>query len=316
MPHSYHVLAPAKVNLRLKITGRRSDGHHLLSMLNAPLDLADKITLTFTSKADISVSSVEFGELINPSPSQRNKLESELLSESNLLVRAALVCREQLGFSEGINFELQKNIPLGAGLGGGSSDAGAAAKFLFDKFGNRKKREEFVSKLAAIGSDIPFCFYSQPAWVRGVGDQITILPDKVSQIFSDKECMLVFPNIHVSTVTVYDSYRNKNPEIKTLHDRDMDRLFDVENLSTQEIWEIILSLLCNDLESALSPKYEALEQCLMKLRSVGIRACMTGSGSTVLFLHSEGIFSNHFEQLKQLEDILGSTARFQIVRFL
>jgi 4-diphosphocytidyl-2-C-methyl-D-erythritol kinase len=151
------VLAPAKVNLSLRVLGRRADGFHELESLLAPVSVFDE--LEFEPHPDGAFEFVCSAEGV---PSD----------ERNLVVRAVRLFCESCGLQPGLRVVLHKQIPHGAGLGGGSSDAAATLMALDALFQTRLERDALVRMAADLGSDVPFFLYQSPAWMRGRGELV------------------------------------------------------------------------------------------------------------------------------------------------
>jgi 4-diphosphocytidyl-2-C-methyl-D-erythritol kinase len=155
------VFAPAKVNLHLSIKNRRSDGFHNLESLFLAVDFGD--TLHF-----------ELIEGKNTNNISMEGLNSAIPPEKNIIFKALSLFREKTAFSQGINIHVEKRIPLGGGLGGGSSNAAAALLALNKLAGAPLARDTLLEMAAALGSDVPFFISETPAaWVTGRGEFIT-----------------------------------------------------------------------------------------------------------------------------------------------
>jgi 4-diphosphocytidyl-2-C-methyl-D-erythritol kinase len=152
--------AAAKVNLYLHVTGRRDDGYHLLDSLVSFADVGDRVTAEPAAVLSLAVCGPEAASLVG-------------VGQDNLVLRAARVLAAHCGIAARAALSLEKNLPIAAGLGGGSSDAAAALRAL-SKLWRLSLNEAELRRLgAALGADIPVCLYARPAWVGGVGEQIT-----------------------------------------------------------------------------------------------------------------------------------------------
>lgn len=191
--------AHAKINLHLEVGARRKDGYHSLRTLFQEIELHD--TLTF--------SPAPFGI--------RLTLSSSGLSTGpdNLVAKALTALQSELGIKTGVLVHLNKQIPIGAGLGGGSSDAAAALwggwilwKGLSLRAYRRGKVPPVLMKLAkGLGADVPFFLKGGRAWATGIGEKLRFLPSHFRQ-----SLVLIYPNVHVSTQEAYrrlDEYRKK-----------------------------------------------------------------------------------------------------------
>jgi 4-diphosphocytidyl-2-C-methyl-D-erythritol kinase len=178
---SLRLPAPAKLNLMLRIVGRRNDGYHLLQTVFQFIDRCDWISLHRRSDGQI--------HLATPLPG--------VPEEADLTVRAARALQQAAGVTNGITIEIEKNLPMGGGLGGGSSDAATTLLGL-----NRLWRTGFsVEQLAALGlrlgADVPVFVRGHAAWAEGIGELLT--PLKLPESWY----VVVIPNCHVATGNVF-----------------------------------------------------------------------------------------------------------------
>lgn len=243
------VLAPAKVNIFLRIVGRRNDGYHLLDSLMVPVSLFDEILIDVQSGAlDIVVTCTD---------------STVPADETNLAYKAAaLLCRESNTQGK-ISIALHKRIPAGAGLGGGSSDAAAVLKSLNTLLSVELSDDRLCALGARLGADVPFFIPCCPAKVEGIGEILTAVPPLPS-------CWLVIvvPPFGVSTPWAY---------------RRFDELPPSETPRSQGVscWPAPEPLV-NDLERAVIPAHPRIgkiKDSLLRLGAEG--ALMSGSGSAV-----------------------------------
>jgi len=249
--------APAKINLSLDILGKREDGFHEVEMIMTTIDLSDRIELHPLESDDIKVS-----------------LESRYVpnDERNLAFKAAKMIKETYHIKKGIHIKMVKNIPVSAGLGGGSSDAAAVLRGLNKLWAIGITTDELADLGLAIGSDVPFCVTNSTALVKGRGEIIQKLP-------SPPPCWIVLakPDLGVSTKTVFQkvvveklTHPNTNEIINALMDGDFLRLSN--NLG-------------NSLESVTLALYPEVGQLINKMKQVGSsNVLMSGSGPTVYSL--------------------------------
>src|SRR3989338_3387760 len=168
--------SPAKINLRLDILGKRADGFHELQMIMVPITLFDEITFTLTDSKKIEIDSDK----------------KDLINEDNLIFKAIKLLQKKYREVRNFGFKiyLRKNIPIGAGLGGGSGNA-ATTILAINELYNLNLTEKVMAELGTeLGSDVPFFIYQKPAFVTGRGEDITLL-----QTFPSYYCILVYPNI-------------------------------------------------------------------------------------------------------------------------
>lgn len=254
--------APAKVNLSLRILGRRPDGYHDLDTVMQKLDLCDVVTLTLTDEPGIAL----------------HCPDSDLPEDcSNIVWRAAetflAVCEWGKG---GVDITLEKNIPVAAGLGGGSSDAGTVLAGLNRLFGAGFSVEKLIAIARPLGADVPF-FVTDHGAVRAEG-----IGDRMYPVQSLKNCTVVLanPGFSVSTRWVYEKYA------LTMIAKDS-KLCDCQK-------NMAHNLPCaggNDLERVTIYFYPEIEVLKQKLLNVGASSVlMSGSGPTVfgIFLDEHG----------------------------
>lgn len=149
------ILAYAKLNLVLRVVGRREDGYHLLQTLMCAVDLADELTLSEAEGISLSTEGLAVPR------------------EGNLALRAAQLLAQEAGVHKGVHIRLVKRIPSGAGLGGGSSDAAAVLAGLTRIWGLDLSRRELQELGLALGADVPFFLSGSPAWAEGIGEQLS-----------------------------------------------------------------------------------------------------------------------------------------------
>ena len=180
-PHVLTLPAPAKLNLFLHITGRRADGYHLLQTVFQLLDYGDE--LSFSLRDD---DRIHF-HCDNP----------ELSGDDNLVLRAARLLREYCDCNQGINIELIKRIPAGAGLGGGSSDAATALVALNHLWQCQLPRQQLAEMALSLGADVPVFVNARSAWAEGVGERLT--PVTLPSVYY----LVLTPACHVSTSAIF-----------------------------------------------------------------------------------------------------------------
>jgi len=248
------VLAPAKINLSLKILGRRNDGFHELETLIAPISLYDEIRIN----KGRSGKGIEF-RCDDPSVPQ---------GCDNLAVRAAKAFFEATKIDPAVSIELKKKIPHGAGLGGGSSDAASVLLALNKLFDVKLSREALAEMAATIGSDVPFLIFQSAARCEGRGEIVT--PVKLQRQFP---ILLLKPGFAISTAWAYSrwQYSREFPGVR----------YEAQEFADQTF--------VNDLERPVFEKFVFLAQLKMWLLSqseVSV-ALMSGSGSTMFAVMRE-----------------------------
>ena len=246
--------AYAKINWSLDITGQREDGYHFMDMLMQPVSLSDEITLTPASSLEITTSGW---------PRSR-------ADQSNLAYRAALALKTAAGTSLGARIHVHKHIPIGAGMGGGSSDAAAVLTGLNLLWKTGFSREDLEKTGLTIGADVPFLIRGGLARTRGIGEEM-----------EDHECrynywlIIIQPCPGLSTGQVFSLWHESVPT---------DRPDTVQALYALETGD--LNLLCSSIGNVLQPVSERLrpeiaEACSLLKAEGALAARMTGSGSAV-----------------------------------
>ena len=186
--HGVRLRAPAKVNLCLRVRGKRSDGFHELETVMAATTLTDELLVRQAN-----------GNLPRGETRLHVSDPSVPAGEENLVQRAVQLVREETGFDAPLEIELHKRVPHGAGLGGGSADAAATLEGL-NRLANLGRTPEQLAEWGArLGSDVPFFFYGPVARCEGRGERVTAWREGVPQL----SLVVLFPRLHVSTAAVY-----------------------------------------------------------------------------------------------------------------
>lgn len=269
-PTTTTILAPAKVNLVLRVVGRRADGYHLLESLMAPISWCDELTLR-AGPARGRLSRVEC-RVTGP--------ERVAGGGSNLAARAARAVLADLDLAADVSIRLQKRIPVGAGLGGGSSDAAAVLAALPRMLGRRLSRPRLWGLAADLGADVPFFLGCRPAWAAGAGEWLTPVT-----AFSRLHLVVVVPPRRVTTAW---AYANALPPLRTLRRRNAGwtrpRLLrpDAESLK---------SVVFNDFEEGVELAVPDVKRLRQSLIDAGATATvLSGSGSAMV-----GIFRSRID---------------------
>ncbi len=254
--------APAKINLGLRILSRRSDGYHEIETGLVLIDWCDRITVGLADSVSITCSD--------------RRLPT---NGDNLCVRVAVEIKREFNVSSGIHFHLEKQIPFGAGLGGGSSDAAAAIKLLSEIWSLNLSETEQYDVAKRIGSDVPFFLRGTPSIGRGRGEKLTAL--ELPSVLSSLWVGVVDPGIVVSTAQAYSEVTARNSTAPSL-----------EGIISQDDIGKWKSDLINDFEISVFESYPALASIKNRLyRDGGIFASLTGSGSAIfsLFETKQGV---------------------------
>lgn len=255
-----NVDAPAKINLFLDIRGKRNDGYHIVSMVMQSISLCDEITVSDADDGEINILCSD---------------ENVPLDENNTVYKAVqLFFKETEKENKGIEIKIKKNIPIEAGLGGGSTDAAAVLYALNKMYDTELSRKELAEIGAEIGADVPFCVYGGTMSASGIGTILSPLPDLPECCF-----VIVKPDIGVCTKEAYE--KSDLPEFSAI--KGMDKI--TESICEANI-KSVAKHLYNKFEVVMAlPEVEKIKQIMLEYGALG--AAMTGSGSAVF-----GIFDN------------------------
>ena len=268
------VTAPAKVNLHLEVLGIRPDGFHELAMVMQSIDLADRLSFRTTADAELTLSCDD------PSLS---------LADDNLVIKAAQLLRRRSGFSElGAAIHLEKRIPIGAGLAGGSSDGAAALVGLNALWGLGHTATDLERFAAELGSDMPFCVAGGSQLCFGRGELLEPLPsvDEPLAVLLVKD-----PGVSVSTPWAYRRCRELRGD-RYLQGEDSfeQRRQVLRGMAwTQPIRAAEPPPLRNDLQSVVAPETPAVQAALRLLSSLEgtLAVAMSGSGPSCFALFAD-----------------------------
>ena len=242
--------APAKINLFLRVLGKRADGYHDIASLMQKITLYDELTFT-----------------LKPSGINLDCPESDLpTSEDNLVFRAAQSIFAYANYPSGVEIKLIKKIPLAGGLGGGSSDAATTLMALNEICSLGLKKSELMMLGVKLGADVPFFIFGNTALVSGIGDQL-----KAVKNIPELNFVLINPQFPLSTKMVYDNLNLRLTREKINYS--IPRFFALGD---------VIRELHNDLEEVslkLHPELNNLKQMLLCHGALG--ALMSGSGPTV-----------------------------------
>ena len=245
-----HVLAPAKLNLFLHITGRREDGYHLLQSTFMLIDWCD--TLHFERTKDASLTRQDI---------------TVALPADDLVLRAARSLQQASGTPYGAHIAIEKHIPAQAGMGGGSSDAASTLLALNRLWELNWPLSRLMPLGLALGADVPFFLGGHNAWVQGIGEQITPI-DLPAQRFA-----VLKPNQGVETAQIF-----RHPNLKR----------DTEPATMAVFAASHYGFGHNDLQPVAQALCPEIDQALKWLASFDLQPRMTGSGSTVFAQLPEG----------------------------
>jgi 4-diphosphocytidyl-2-C-methyl-D-erythritol kinase len=260
MSDTHQYPAPAKINLFLHVIGQRSDGYHNLQTAFQLLDYHDMISLKVNSSGII----------------KRTTLIEGVNASDDLCVKAALALQQFSGCSDGVEIELVKRIPMGGGLGGGSSDAATTMLALNHLWELNLSRKELIEIGLTLGADVPFFIYGQSAWAEGIGEQLSPLK------LPDHYYIVLTPDVHVSTAKIFANSR-LTKDTKPL------KIADFSNGESSKQFR-------NDLEKVVCEEYTAVATALAWLKQYG-HGKMSGSGASVFvavdsLAKAKAIFAN------------------------
>jgi 4-diphosphocytidyl-2-C-methyl-D-erythritol kinase len=252
--------APAKINLSLDVLGKREDGYHTLQMIMQTVQLHDTISI---HKIPYDV------EIKCEAPYVPN-------NSSNIAYKAATAMIDKYGLKTGVRIEINKNIPVAAGLAGGSTDAAAVLKGINSLFDLGLEQNDLMLLGKTIGADVPYCIMGGTALAEGIGEQLTVLPE-----LGNIPVLLVKPRIGVSTAWVYKNLNlskvNKRPDTEKL----------ISALAARDIKTLAANMV-NVLESVTLERYPVIDKIKKELLKYGaLGSMMSGSGPTVLGLFDD-----------------------------
>jgi 4-diphosphocytidyl-2-C-methyl-D-erythritol kinase len=271
--------APAKINWFLSVLDKRDDGYHNIVSPMQCVDLYDM--LTFEEAEDIHLSS-----------------DLNIPAEGNLVYKAAALLKRASSYKFGARIELQKNIPVAAGLGGGSSDAAYTLMGLNRLWGLNFDRKALMDLAAEIGSDVPFFLAGTFSLIEGRGEKVTAMSTGGSMIL-----LLVKPDISVSTAWAYNSFKTGLTK-KTVDIKLFCQALDRKN------YAFLRDAVWNDLEDVVIRKYPVIGELKEKLEQNGaLLSLMSGSGSAVF-----GVYNTFEEAVRASTNLRGSWCR--VVRTL
>ena len=261
-----------KINIGLRVVHKREDGYHDLETIFYPVyGLHDELEVNRVSGIGNRESGVGFSFI-------QEGLAVDCPAEDNLIIKCYQRMQAKYPQIGDVRIRFKKNIPFGAGLGGGSSDAAHMAIALNEIFALGLTREQLAEEVRPLGADCPFFIYNTPCYAEGIGDKLT----PISLDLSGLRLIMIKPNCGVSTREAYSGII-RHPEVEGQIKQALN-----EGLSL----EVMHSLLINDFEKTVFPLHPEIAEIKQRLLDAGaVYAAMSGSGSTVfgLFQHdSEG----------------------------
>jgi 4-diphosphocytidyl-2-C-methyl-D-erythritol kinase len=251
--------APAKINLTLRVIGKRADGYHLLDTIMVPVSLYDEIDIQQrkTARRAAPLAPIEI----------RCNHPQVPLGRDNIAYRAAELLMQKNKINRRVCIRIKKQIPIGAGLGGGSTDAAAVLVGLNRIWKLRLSVRQLERLALQLGADVPFFIRAKPARARGIGEKLTLLPK-----LRRRWLVLAYPGFPVATAWVYGNLPVKLTKVSV----NTSIATPLESLDTLE------KLLVNDLERVAIRRYPEIGRVKTKLSLAGaVAVLMSGSGSSV-----------------------------------
>ena len=250
------MLAPAKINLDLRITGRRSDGYHLLDSIVVFTEFGDELRAELSNKLELTIS--------GPFASGLKECDD------NLVLKACKLLCQEAGVKPNLRFYLTKNIPVSSGIGGGSADAAAAMKLTCELLALNINDSIIQDIAIKIGADVPVCLRSVSSHICGIGDEIHQL-----SFYEELHLLLINPGIQISTSNIFKKYKN----CKTKFDNKR------KIINTKIQLDLIISSLRdshNSLQGIVSRQNEEVQTILEILKNTEgmLLYRMSGSGAT------------------------------------
>ncbi|WAK01768.1 4-(cytidine 5'-diphospho)-2-C-methyl-D-erythritol kinase [Methylobacter sp. YRD-M1] len=250
--------APAKLNLMLRITGQRKDGYHLLQTVFQFVDLCDWIIFHPVDDGRVSL----------------HKTIPGVPELDDLTIRAANLLKAETGCTHGVCIEVEKNLPMGGGLGGGSSDAATTLVVLNELWGLGLTTGKLMKLGLALGADVPIFVYGYSSWAEGVGEKL----EKIG--IPEQWVVIVKPDCHVDTKEIFSA-------------KDLTR-----NSKSITIEDFIAGQHQNDCLGVVRERYQSVKNALVDL-SVFSEARLTGTGACVFAqFDSEGAAVDAYKSLK------------------
>ncbi len=232
--------APAKLNLMLRIVGQREDGYHLLQTVFQFVELCDWLTFLPNDSGEVVLENAISG----------------VENSDNLIIKAANLLKSETGFNGGVRIRLEKNLPMGGGLGGGSSDAATTLVVLNSLWNLQLSRAKLMELGLLLGADVPVFVFGHAAWAEGIGEKLTKINLKEQWV------LILKPDCHVNTKEIFSA-------------NDLTR-----NSKSITIDEFNAGQVKNDCLGVVCKHYEAIEEALYNL-NVFSEARLTGTGACV-----------------------------------
>ena len=270
-----NVKANAKINLYLEVLGKRLDGYHDIETIMQEIDLSDELEFNFVDDDKIKLA-VEGKYAVSA-------------GKDNLVYRACELIKTEFGVKKGVEIRLVKNIPFGAGLGGGSSDAAACIKILCKVWDIKIEQQKLCNLVSKLGADIPFFLFGGRCLAEGIGEKLTHLNNAEKYAV-----VLVYPGFEVSTKAVYKNL-TKIDKICSIT-----QILDGFNVRGK----FVLFNRLEDTAIQLAPEIKNIKKLLMDLGAS--QSLMSGSGSSVF-----GIFPS-IEMANSVKEKLSKNSKYSV----
>ncbi|CEQ25441.1 4-(cytidine 5'-diphospho)-2-C-methyl-D-erythritol kinase [Paraclostridium sordellii] len=274
----------AKINLSIDVLGKRQDGYHIVEMIMQTIDLYDNLKITQIEEDSIKI---------------KSNSQDIPLNQDNIVYKAANILKEKFNIKKGIEISIQKNIPVAAGMAGGSSNAAAVLVGLNRIWDLGLNQLELKDIALQLGADVPFCITGGSALAQGIGEELT----DIKGLNENIHILICKPNIFVSTKEVYQSLDMN--EIKKRPDNQ--KLIDA--LQVNDV-RYVSENMVNVLEEVTSSKYNEInqiERIIMDNKALG--SMMSGSGPTVF-----GLFDNKEYAIRAKEELLQNYNQVYLVK--
>ena len=281
--NSISLKSRAKINLSIDVIGKREDGYHIVEMIMQTIDLYDDIKLKELEEDNIII---------------KSECSYIPLNEDNIVYKAAKLIKEKMDIKKGIEIFIKKNIPVAAGMAGGSSNAAAVLVGLNELWELGLSKDELRDFGLKLGADVPFCIEGGTALAEGIGEKLTY----IKGINKDVNILVCKPDIFVSTKEVYQSL-----DIKNIEKRPDNKLL-IEKLKNDDIVSVSNNMV-NVLEEVTSKKYsdiKVIENIIAKNGAMG--TMMSGSGPTVF-----GFFDNEEKAKRARVELLENYSQVYVV---
>lgn len=253
--------ALAKINLGLDVVRRREDGYHEVRMIMQTIHLFDRVNIEKTSEPGIKI---------------KTNLSYLPVNENNLIYKAGRLLMDEFDITEGVSVDLEKRIPVAAGMAGGSTDAAAMLYGMNKMFGLGLSMQELKDRGVKIGADVPYCLMRGTALAEGIGEKLKSLPPMI-------KCpvLIAKPQISVSTKFVYENLKldemAKHPDIDQL----------IKDIKAKDL-QGVCDHMGNILETVTIPNYPVIAEIKKNMLENGAAgAMMSGSGPTVFGLFDD-----------------------------